>query len=325
MHIWVPRTKIVENTREELMGPRARVGGAYKIVGKLDDGRTRVISDWFPNIVTNIGLDRWGTAQPVVQCSVGSGSQAVAPAAGDTQLGAWVADATTNSSVVYAKKVTSPYYGYGTATFTFAPPGTNKTITEVGVGWGSGGTNLFSRAFIKNSSGVNTSVTWLDSETLYVYYEARMYPNESDHTFSGVVVTGAGTVSGTTRLMKATDATAGVFWNDAHSLGYPLGPPGSLSIALHTGTIGTITSTGPTGTRMPCTSGVPNAYSPGTYYTSGTATWGPNDGNGSILALSVWPTVHPYQTSLTFSPALTKLAGWTLTLNIQGPQWVRYP
>lgn len=321
MHIWVPRTKIIENTKEELRAPGGRVSGAYKIVGMLDDGRTRIISDWFPNIVTNIGLDRWGTAQPVVQCSVGSG--VVAPAAGDTALGTWVADATTNSSVVYAKKVTSPYYGYGTATFTFAPPGTNKTITEVGVGWGSGGTNLFSRARIKNSSGVDTSVTWLAAETLYVYYEARMYPYEADTTYSGVAITGAGTYSGTTRLMKATDATAGVFWNDAHSMGYPLGPPGSLSIALHTGAIGTITSTGPAGTRMPVTSGVPNAYVSGTYYTSGTATWGPNDGNGVITALSVWPTVHPYQTS--FSPSFTKLAGWTLTLNLQAPQWARYP
>ena len=323
MHIWVPRTKIIENTKEEIMGPRIGVSGAYKIVGKLDDGRTRVISDWFPNIVTNLGRDRWGTAQPVVQCSVGSGSQAVAPAVGDIALGTWVADATTNSSVVYAKKVTTPYYGYGTATFTFAPPGTNKSLTEVGVGWGSGGTNLFSRAFIKNSSGVNTTVTWLAAETLYVYYEARLYPYESDSTYSGVAITGAGTFSGTTRLMKATDATAGVFWNDAHSLGYPLGPPGSLSIALHTGTIGTITSTGPTGTRMACTSGTPNAYVAGTYYTAGTVTWGPNDGNGTIMAMSVWPTVHPYQTS--FSPSFTKAAGWTLALNIQGPQWVQYP
>lgn len=321
MNIWVPRTKIIENTREEIRGPCARVGGAYKLVGRLDDGRTRVISDWFPNIVTNLGLDRWGTAQPVVQCSVGSGT--TTPAATDIALVTWVADATTNSSVVYAKKITSPYYGYGTATFTFAPPGTNKTIAEVGVGWGSGGTNLFSRARVKASGGADTTVTWLAAETLYVYYEARMYPYEADTAYSGVVITGASTHSGTTRLMRATDPEAGKFWNNYQSMTAPNGVPGSVSVSAYSGVIGTITATEPAGTKAPRTSSVENAYVAGTYYRAGSAIWGPNDANMTIQSFALTPTLHPYQMSI--SPSIVKSAGWTLTLNFQAPQWARYP
>lgn len=320
MNIWVPRTKIIENTREEIILPNHRVSGAYKLVGRLDDGRTRIISDWFPNIVTDLGLNKWGTGQPVVQCSVGSGT--ATPVAGDIALGTWVADATTNSSVVYAKKTTSPYYGYGTATFTFAPPGSNKTLAEVGVGWGSGGTNLFSRARIKAPGGADTTVTWLAAETLYVYYEARMYPWETDATFTNVAISGTN-YSGTVRLMRASDAEAGKFWNAAQSMTAPNGVPGSISVSAYSGTIGTITATEPSGTKAPRTSSVEEAYVSGSYYRYGNAVWGPNDANMTIQSFGLTPTAHPYQMSI--SPSIVKSSGWTLALNFQSPAWARYP
>lgn len=320
MNIWVPKTKIIENRREAIIVPGCRVGGSYKIEGRKPDGRTRLISDWFPNIVTNIGLERWGTAQPVVQCSVGSGT--VAPNAGDIALQTWVADATTNSSVIYAKNTASPYYGYGQATFTFAPPGSNKSVAEVGVGWGAGGTNLFSRARVKDSAGADTVVTWLADETLYVYYEARSYPYTSDGSYSGVAITGASTHSGTIRLMNASNPDIGIFHNAAHTMTARGGVPGSVSVSAYSGTIGIITAE-PSGTKVARTSSTEAAYSPGSLLRYGEAVWGPNDANFTIQAFGLSPSTHPYQMSI--SPTIVKQSGWTLALNFQSGSWARYP
>ena len=324
MNIWVPRTKILENTKEAFTMPGSRVSGAYKLVGQLDDGRTRLISDWFPNIVTDIGLDRWGTGAPVVQGSVGSGT--ATPVAGDIALEAWIADAASKSAIAYSKNTASPYYGTCKVTFTFAPPGVNKSVAEVGVGWGSRGANLFSRARVKSAGGTDTIITWLASETLYLYYEARSYPFIADGSYSGVSISGT-SYSGTVRLAKASDPALGAFWNKPHSMRTDFIPPGyyydnDCFANAYNGAIGGITGN-PGGTSAFRTSGTMDPYVAGSYRRAGTAVWGGDDANFTITAFGVGPTTHGYQMSI--SPAIVKAAGWTLALNLESGSWARYP
>lgn len=318
MNIWVPRVKILENTREEIVLPGSRVSGRYKLVGRLDDGRSRVIADWFPNLITSEGLERWGTGPVISVGSVGSGTASAA--SGDTQLQSWVADHTAISSQTYAKTNVSPYYGVGRVDFTFGPLGANKLISEVGVGWGTQGTLLFSRARVKNAAGVNTTVTWLAGETLYLYFEARSYPFLDDSAYSGVSVTGVGSVSGIIRPMTLSSLAVGYFHNNAHSMTAHGEPAGTVTASAYSGAIG-ISTGSPVGSRTRQVSSVEDAYLSGSNCRSGSATWNASVGALTINSFGLSPTTHPYQMSIT---TITKPAGGVLVLNFQSGFWYRY-
>ena len=84
---------------------------------------------------------------------------------------------------------TSPYYISHIVEYHFAIGAAAGNLSELGVGWASSGTTLFSRALILDSGGTPTTITVLSDEYLYVTYEHRFYPSETDATGS-IVFTG---------------------------------------------------------------------------------------------------------------------------------------
>ena len=170
-HIWVPRAKILE--LKDPLGFGTRMQGFYKIDAVKADGRRRVLADWFPNLITDVGLNQIGTnSNWAAKCFVGSGTNA--PNVLDTGLQTLVAESNTLTSAFGAQAV-EPYFGWGRQVFRFNEGVAAGNLSEVGVG-SAGGVTMFSRALILDGVGNPTTITVLSDEFLDVTYEIRVYP-----------------------------------------------------------------------------------------------------------------------------------------------------
>jgi hypothetical protein len=297
--------------------PGASVKGFFKIEGSLPDGRRRILADWQPNLITNGGLERWGTGTPIVYCAVGNGTST--PQVTDSTLGAnFVAQHNSVPSGGPGIRGSAPYYGYVTYVYRFTPPGTNKNISEIGVGWGTSGTNLWSRSLIKDINGTPVTITWLAAETLDVTYQARVYPFLNDVSYSTTL---AGvTHTGVIRAALVTTSNDWQFYNAVMQFNKRADNTGG-GLRGHNGSLGAITA-GPGGTWFDFTTTTVPAYSALSYKRTATVTAGPTVGNlsGGISCL-YGMTVGAWQMSV--SPAIAKIADWTLTLNVETCTWGR--
>ena len=74
------------------------VQGFYLIEAvNKDTGEKRIAADWFPNLITDAGLNRMGSGQFLTTCMVGSGQ--TTPQFTDTSLVAQVASTTTTTDI----------------------------------------------------------------------------------------------------------------------------------------------------------------------------------------------------------------------------------
>lgn len=318
MNIWVPRTKIIE---PEIVLPGCHVAGRFRITGRLDDGRERVLQDWTPNLITNGGLERWGTGAILTNCSVGGSS--TPPTEFDSALGAFLRQHSSINSEIGSCQTTPPYFSWRRKNFVFNPPGANLAIAEIGVGWGTNGTNLWSRSLTKDSGGNPLVLSWLSNETLTVTYEARSYPwlDDVPHStvISGVTYTGI--------VRPAFIATSSVyrFWDGAQWAAYD-SPAGGIGLTVYTGGIGAITGA-PSGSNA--SSNVYNtgnaAYVAGSLQATGNGGFLPSQANlaGGIGSLMVRPSTVPWQVS--FTPTIAKLNTHTLNFNVTSGVWGRKP
>lgn len=154
------------------------IDGRYKLVAHKADGSSRVVADWFSNLVLDSGLERLGTGGAIGRCVVGSDS--TPPAVDQSALFALVASTTTLQSFLRGTAPDNSYVFYR-KTFRFGMGVAAGNLSEVGVGWAD--TSLFSRALIRDDLGDPTTITILSDEVLDVIYEARMYPNLADQSF----------------------------------------------------------------------------------------------------------------------------------------------
>lgn len=327
-HFWIPKIQLLENSRE-IVTPSAGTSGHFSIIGTLPDGRSRVIADWQPNLITDAGLERWGTGAPVANCSVGSGN--TPPTVNDTGLVEFIAQQSSVPSVTEGAQASAPYYGWARWTFRFNPPGANHNLSEVGFGWGANGSNLWSRALIKNNEGVPVTVTWLGSETLDVVYEARKYPWLGDvpyeTTISGQTYSGVIRCSRVTYTGPANSYLGGWEFERtyAQSLGLYNSSPSYSFVTVYNGTIGAITSS-PSGSSGYNTYALAtfDPYAAHSRKRTGKAVFSASTANlsGGITAIQHRNSVGTYQMSV--SPAIPKVADFTLTLNLESPTWGRY-
>lgn len=174
-----------------------KVAGRYKITAvSAVTGKERLLADWFPNIITDIGLDRMGTTDYnwFEYAYVGSGSSEAL--ASNVSLGSRIATSTLLSSSGASTNAGSPtYHSYKARTYTFGVGVAAGNLSEVGVGWATTDINsIFSRALILDSYGNPTTITVLSDEYLYVTYEIQYYPLLTDTTGS---ITFTGNIGGT--------------------------------------------------------------------------------------------------------------------------------
>lgn len=179
--------------------------GEYTLIKR--NGKTnKVVSiHKFDNLITDLGLDRLGTAPALPTIFLGTGTNA--PSVSDTQMGAYLyfKDVTSTGS---PPAPTSPdYFSTVFRIATFATGTATGNLTEVGVGWYSTNpvnTNhrVFSRARILDGVGSPTTLPVLADESLEVIYTLRVYRDLTDDTYNV-------TISGVTYGVTARVASAG--------------------------------------------------------------------------------------------------------------------
>lgn len=190
-----------------ILSAHSGVAGWYKLEAFRVDadgievpGSRRVAADWFPNLITNAGLDLLGnTGLTFVSayCRVGSGN--TAPAVTDTALVSPVASSNTSQgSAVTGVDRSGAFFAFRRNTIRFVAGTATGTLAEVGMSSSAAGA-LFSRALILDGGGSPTTITVLSDEVLDVTYELRLYPNLADTT--GTVVIAGVTYSWTARAL----------------------------------------------------------------------------------------------------------------------------
>lgn len=292
-----------------------RVGGFFKLVARDEKtGRQRLLANWFPNLITNGGLDQIGeTATWLTGCSVGTGT--TAPADGNTALTALVATSTdivgSSSSVLSS----SPYYGSRINTYFFPVGAATGVLAEIGVGLSP--IALFSHALILDSFGAPTTVTVTGSESLTVFYEFRNYPALTD-------VTGTVTITGVpyNYTVRAANCGAGN-WAPA-TLGDIDGP---VLVTAFAGDIEALTAA-PSGTSAIEDSGVDPAYVPGALANNRSSVFGGATANfggiNSLLVICGQTNGAMGSFQVGFATPLPKTNSQSLTLTVQ-KSWARGP
>jgi len=157
------------------MNTLSKIGGRYKIQAFVPGNPPRILAEWFPNLITNYGMDLMSGAIGAYRdmwryCSVGTGN--AAPAFANTQLAN--RKATTDYRPVTTGGIEESYVWQRT-TYQFAQGAAAGNLAEVGIGSMSSGAGLFSRALIKDVQGNPTTITVLPDEVLQVVWEVRHY------------------------------------------------------------------------------------------------------------------------------------------------------
>ena len=176
-----------------------KVTGEYNLVITKPNG-TKIETGWFDNLILDQGLDRMGIQTAmygptmIENCQVGTGTTPPSSSqiALDNHLAGTSYSVWGNNPPPYIRTDNgAPTYSVTTTfEFHFAQGSVVGNITEVGVGWGSSGSTLFSRALILDGLGAPTVLTIISMDQLTVKYRITLYPPTDD-------VLGSVTISGT--------------------------------------------------------------------------------------------------------------------------------
>jgi hypothetical protein len=314
-----------------------KIGGFFRLeAAKIVDGKEisrRVVADWFPNLITNAGLDRLSGVGSVFgwehfrYCVVGSSN--TTPQFTDTTIGSVVAAEDGGVALNSLQAITSgansvsPYYRWARMTYRFAQGVATGNLSEVGVGWtGSPTYLLFSHALILDGIGNPTTITILADETLDVLYEYRIYPKETDSTgttiFTGNI---GGTYDWIIRLANAATAASNNYYPymgvmAPMNYGFEGSPGGTLGVGSTPQNIAAIT-TMPAGLVANSAVGVPTAYVTGDRFIIFTFTFGLNQANhvGGIRCLKT--SLGPMQLQIQFDPAIPKTLNDIVTITFK--------
>jgi hypothetical protein len=161
----------------------------FQTINKFS-GKVTSDTGFFPNLLLDAGRNYMATADFMTSCQVGTDN--TAPNVSQTQLSGYHAGTTDIRSDVVGNQVSvTPYYGWRRKVFRFAPGTVAANLSEAGVGWGTSGSTLISRALILDPVlQTPTTVTPLADEFLEVTYELRYYPPTTDVTSPSVTLNG---------------------------------------------------------------------------------------------------------------------------------------
>lgn len=332
-HIWTRRPKIVE-PRDPINISGLGMAGEFRLQVYRPDGRCRHDTGFFPNLITDIGLDQPGGVSPALQAAISVGTDNTPPTNSDTTLGARVATTQSDQGSGYTASVGTPgdadWYTAYTQALRFGAGAAAGNLAEIGVTASSTPWNCFSRALILDGGGNPTTLTVLSDEYLDAAYRLRWYAgNILSDVEDTLTITGSGDHDIVLRRAEVDGGSN--YWRPLWQ--WDAGTPSISSGRAYNGSIGAITGV-PSGTSSTSTSQSNASYSTGNYYRDFTVTWGLNDGNlaGGISAIAIacgTGRVSPgsggsaaagYQFSL--DPVISKDNTQILTLNFR-QSWAR--
>src|SRR5690606_29989085 len=282
--IWTRRPKIIEPRSELLFQPT--LAGLWRLRARRPDGRVRVDTGWFPNLITDVGLDiPCMSSSWVARCVVGTGN--TPPSVSDTALVAQIASTSNRIENVGGSNQTADRYAFARVTFRFAAGAAAGNIAEIGILGGSGDSVLLSRALILDGSGNPTTLTILSDEVLDATYEIRNYPPLTD------VVTTMDITGATHDIVIRASEVDSLWTMLGGGLGIPVGwqagaaTRGAL-VYPSTSVLGDVTGS-PSGSGAIDSSRSSGSYTPGTYQRSFSNVWNLSSGNvsGGIAAARV--------------------------------------
>lgn len=280
--IWTPKpllfrikkySEIFRSVRLEPMG----IGNWLRIEAVGLDGRSRWLTDWFHNNITDTGLNLCATSSARYNaCQVGTGN--ATPTDSDTSLQTFLAGTATRVNLGESTQVTtSPYYVQRYYRYDFATGAVVGNVSELMIGTASSGGSCFSRELVRDSGGSPTTVTVLSSEALRVHYKIRHYPPMDD--VAGAIMISATAHDTVRRACNLTTAAGQAAWTpgaDTASGAAPLIGSAS-SPRLSTSDLASITTsidgTGDSG------SAVNASYSSGSFSRLSTFTWTTSQAN----------------------------------------------
>lgn len=237
----------------------------------LRAGKVRSDTGWFPNLITNQGMDRLGatSAAPVYgYCHVGSGN--ATPAESDVALQSFIAGRGSRSATSFGVDGEGGY-AWRRNEWTFLEGAAAGNIAEVATAWTLTGNTIFSRALVKDSEGNPTTVTVLSDEFLRVSWEHRRYWPTADVSGS---VANSGNIGGSFNWTTRTAQNA--FWSVPESQG-ALELIGGVSNYYGTVALGDISSE-PSGTKAGTAGVTQLAYIAGSYKRKVTLNYGLTQG-----------------------------------------------
>lgn len=305
------------------------VCGFYKFEATDEStGDKRILADWFPNLITNNGLNLLATSGSYIAvCQVGTGSSV--PSVSDTALANKIASNSSGVSFASGTTTSAPYYTWIRNVYRFNAGVATGNISEVGVSpFESTTGNLFSRALVTDSESNPISITVLANETLDVTYELRYYAPVSD--IVGTFTTDGTEFSWVSRAMNCDENTHlgwGIQDSGAGSFGYVMSEFSTYSwlsfagIRAYSGAIGGIT--GAPGGSSVMGSITSNAYITDSYYADHVVSFGISTANyaGGIGAVAGRMGIGSYQ--LGFTPYIPKTSDDTFSITIRH-SWGRY-
>ena len=174
-------TKPLRRDLSGVLSATVRIGlsGRFTLVRRKASDESVIETREFDNLITDIGLDRWGSGGPINRCQVGSGNSA--PQFSDTGLQALVAT-TTNSRTVsapfnaFSYDATNRSQTY-TGCYRFNVGVATGTLAEIAMGWSEAPAGIWCRALILDEGGNPATITILSDEILDVYYSVKLqYP-----------------------------------------------------------------------------------------------------------------------------------------------------
>lgn len=317
-----------------IVNTETKMQGYFRICVKRKDGSIKEDTGWFPNLITNQGMDWIGSPPPNfnvssgqqyigTHCGVGTGT--TTPAFTDTQLTSFLAMYPSTSGGNVEGFSSSQYvagppaYWSGIRTYNFAIGAVVGNIAEVGIG-NTAQTDtqpqLFTHALILVGGSPGT-ITVTSSDALVVYHEMRLYldltTNAYSFSISGVSYTG--------NYLRANVTSVPNFaLNVYYNINYGVGG----SFTGYNGTVGTVTTV-PSGSSYPVNGQTAiGTYTAGTYTLSMSCVVNLSQINlsGGISAYTIQTNHGTYQFSS--SPAIPKTSLYTLTMN-WNVSWARYP
>lgn len=191
--IWVPRVGILEAEIDN--GMMGQVSGRYCIQRRKAETDELVQQVEFDNVITDIGLDRIGTAAAGSYCFVGTGTST--PTVSDNGLQsplAYISGPIENINPLILG-VAPLYETTNAQRYRFNAGVAVGNLTEVGIGWFQGAVSLhnhrvFSRARIVDGAGNPITLTVLADEVLDVWYYKTFYPYMGADVVQNVVISG---------------------------------------------------------------------------------------------------------------------------------------
>ena len=301
-----------------------RVRGLYRCRVYGPDRDLRKDTGWFPNLITNQGLDYIGTTFLYLSyCAVGTGNGA--PAFTDTVLNAQIASQFNagGSSPNNGNGGSNPnFYGYLNMFYNFGQGAAAGNLQEIGIGIDTT-THLFSRALILNNVGAPTTLTVLANEYLSVSYQLQLYNATTD-------VSGSVNVSGTVCPYTLRAANCGSSsWTMGGFNAYPE-RAGLRRCTVYNDTVLQPITSGPIGASQGFNDNgwALGGYTPGNYYIDSTANFSFSQCNGGANNSALCTFGQNDQgfgsCQIIFGATIPKTASQIMTLTFR-QTWGRYP